>query len=88
MNHRERDPLLQSDRFYPSVYLYGFLNRFGCKHLANCLSQMGAFERRDEVLGSVHGRVVPLTVARWIVASSHDHDCHLKRVTGTSEALV
>lgn len=48
MDHRERDPLLQSDRFNPPMYLYRFLTRFVCKHLANCRSQTGTFERGDE----------------------------------------
>lgn len=60
MDHRERDPLLQSDRFYPSMHLYRFLDRFRCKHLANCPSQAGAIERGYELLGFGH---VSVTVA-------------------------
>ncbi len=80
MDHRERDPLLQSDRFYPSMYLYRFLNRFRGKHLTNCPSQTGAVERGDELLGSGHasdGRAIVSTGRR--IASCDLQHFHVPR---------
>jgi hypothetical protein len=40
VNHREGNPLLDSDRLDPSMDMYFLFNRLRCEHLTDCSAQL------------------------------------------------
>ena len=55
MNHRECNPLLESDRLDPSMDMYFLFTRLGCEYLADCSAQLSQAASASGYETSGHG---------------------------------
>ena len=61
MNHRERNPLLESDRLDPSMDMYFLFTRLRCEYLTDCsaqLSQAASGHGHGHEIRGQHGHVI------------------------------